>query len=149
MENRKSNRTARRHRRRRSSQNRRKGAAVVEFAVCLPVLVLITLAFIDLTNYIYFRQSLKIAAYDAARVAARPESTSTDVQNAAERLMDMRGIDNWTLTLPNNYSTVERGTLMTFTLSAPLSEMTHFTGMDFWQSSIGSTVTVNLAAVKE
>lgn len=128
---------------------RRAGVAAVEFAVCLPVLVLITLAFIDLTNLIYFRQTLKIAAYDAARTAAESGSTEAEVRAAAQRLLDMRGVENSTLTLPNNFNTITRGTMMDFDLSVPISELTYFTGMDFWNASLGNAITVEVSAVKE
>lgn len=127
----------------------RTGAAVVEFAVCLPVLVLVTLAFIDLTNLIYFRQTIKIAAYDAARTAAEPTATESEVQTAAGRLMTARQIDNWTLTLPNDFGSKVRGERIDLTLSVPISEMTYFTGMDFWGASLGSAIEVEIASTRE
>ncbi|MCA9131098.1 MAG: pilus assembly protein [Planctomycetales bacterium] len=127
----------------------RKGVAVVEFAVCLPILVLITLGFIDLTNLIYFRQTIKIAAYDAARAAAEPASSSAEVQAAASRLMTMRGIDNWTLTIPDNFSSISRGGRVDLTLAVPFAEMTCFSGLDLWTAQLGKSVTVNISCVKE
>ena len=137
-------RSIRRNRRRRHD---RRGAVTVEMAVCLPVLVIVTLGFIDLTNFIYFRQAVKVAAYDAARTAIEPTASTTEVQAAAQRLLDARQIDNWTLTLPNNFSSISRGELVQLSLTVPISEMSNFSGMEFWQGT--NSIVVDIAAVKE
>ena len=125
----------------------RRGAAVVELAICLPLLVLVTVGFVDLTNFIFFRQAVKVAAYDAARTAVRPQSGPDDVQAACGRLLTARGIDNWTLTLPPNYAGIDRGDLVQLNLTVPINEMTQFSGMDYWAPA--ADVSVDITAVKE
>ncbi len=138
-----------RARKREKSRKERKGAAVVEFAICLPVLVAVTFSFIDLTNLIYFRQTIKIAAYDAARKAAEPTASTSDVQVAAARMLQARGIDTHTLTIPQNYSDIARGETIDISLNVPLAEMTSFTGMNLWGNSIGNGISIDLSVVKE
>lgn len=134
---------------RKDNSERRKGAAIVEFAICLPVLVAVTLAFIDLTNLIYFRQTIKVASYDAARAAAEPTATSASVESAAQRLLEIRGIENYSISIPEGFATVERGDVMTLSVTVPLSEMTSFSGMNMWEDSIENGVTVDVSVVKE
>ena len=126
---------------------RRRGAAVIELAACLPVLMIVTLAFIDLTNLTYFRQTLKIAAYDAARTAARPGATTTEINAAAQRLLDDRNVVGWELTIPDDYADIDRGEQIDLSLSAPLTEVAFFTRMKFWDTT--DDLVVNLAIVKE
>ncbi|MCA9165038.1 MAG: pilus assembly protein, partial [Planctomycetales bacterium] len=45
------------------------GVATLEMAVCLPMLVIITFCSIEAANFIYLKQSLTEAAYEAVRVA--------------------------------------------------------------------------------
>lgn len=133
--------------RRVARRHRRRGAGVVELAICLPLLVLVTVGFVDLTNFIFFRQAVKVAAYDAARTAIRPESDPADVQAACARLLAARRIDNWTLTLPADYDTISRGDLVQLSLTVPINEMTQFSGMDYWAPA--ADVSVDITAVKE
>ena len=134
---------------RRRDDRDRKGAAVVEFAFCLPLLVTVTLSFIDLTNLIYFRQTIKIAAYDAARTASEPAATSADVEEAAGRMLSMRGIENYTLEIPSDYGTTPRGDVVNISLTVPLSEMTSFTGAGLWAESLTDGIEVEVFVVKE
>ncbi|GAB5402696.1 MAG: pilus assembly protein [Aureliella sp.] len=122
---------------------------MVEFAVCLPVLVAVTLAFIDLTNLIYFRQTIKVASYDAARAAAEPTATESSVQSAVDRLLDIRGIENYSIDLPEGFAETQRGELMTLSVTVPLSEMTSFSGMSLWEDSLENGITVDVSVVKE
>lgn len=132
--------------RRRQNADKRKGAAMVELAVCLPVFTVLTFGFIDLTNYIYFRQTLKIAAYDGARAAIEPGANQADVELAVSRLMNARGVNNWDLTPPADLENIERGDFVEVALSAPISEVTHFSSLNLFQNG---NITVEVAAVKE
>lgn len=122
---------------------------MVEFAICLPVLVAVTLAFIDLTNLIYFRQTVKVASYDAARAAAEPSANTASVQSAVDRLLSIRGIENYSIDLPENFESIQRGTLMNLSVTVPLSEMTSFSGMSLWEDSLENGITVDVSVVKE
>lgn len=133
----------------RKDAQHRKGAAVVEFAFCLPLLVTITLSFIDLTNLIYFRQTIKIAAYDAARTASEPTSSAADVATTADRMLSMRGVENYSLDLPGDYAAINRGETVAIGLTVPLSEMTSFTGMGLWADSLTDGIEIKVYVVKE
>jgi Flp pilus assembly protein TadG len=74
--------------------SRRSGAAVVEFAVTLPVLILILLATLEACTMIYVTQTLQIASYEATRVALVPKSTKAQVEFAANRILNDRRVKN-------------------------------------------------------
>jgi len=79
---------------RRGQCSPRSGAAVVEFAVTLPVLVLILLATLEACSMIYVTQTLQIASYEATRVALVPKSTKAQVEFAATRILSDRRVKN-------------------------------------------------------
>ena len=127
----------------------RRGIAAVELAFCVPVLVIVTLGYIDLTNLIYFRQNIRVACYDAAKTAASPTSTESDVQAAAASMMDLRGIEGWTLELPEDFSSIGRGTVFEISLTVPITEISHFSGLGIWSAGPDSNFTVVLSVMKE
>jgi Flp pilus assembly protein TadG len=57
----------------------RNGAAVVELAAVLPVFVLLLMGTIETCNMIFLQQSLKIAAYEGARITIVPATDLADV----------------------------------------------------------------------
>ena len=56
-------------RRWKGGSGKRAGIAVVEFAVCLPILVLVVFGSIEACNAIYLKQAATASAYEAVRVA--------------------------------------------------------------------------------
>jgi Flp pilus assembly protein TadG len=102
---------------------RRRGAATVELAVCIPVIVLLTFGAIEMSNALFLKQALRTAAYEAARVATTPGQTEADARARAKEVLDSRGIQNYTLQFsPAVTLTLARGTEVTATASAPVSE---------------------------
>ncbi|RMF38560.1 MAG: pilus assembly protein [Planctomycetota bacterium] len=100
----------------------RKGAATVELAVTLPLLVTLAFGTIEATNAIYLKQSLVIAAYEGARVAILPNTDETKVKAASQRILTARRVKNATITVsPSNYQNKPYGTPIQVTVSAKLS----------------------------
>ncbi|QDS88958.1 TadE-like protein [Rosistilla ulvae] len=124
----------------------RLGAAVAELAFCLPVFTVVTFGFIDVTNYIYFKQTLKVAAYEGIRAAADVGAVSADVNGAIDRMLTAREIEGWTLTPPANLTTAKRGDLLQLELTVPISELAHFSSFNLLADR---NVTVSVTAVKE
>lgn len=69
-----------------------RGAAVVEFAVVLPVLLLILFSMIDMGRYFYVRISLSSASFEVADAITRGLLISTD--SAAIKDSKIRGVIN-------------------------------------------------------
>ncbi len=103
-------------------QNRhhRRGAAVIELAVCLPLLVLIALATTEACAMVYLKQSLKIAAYEGARVGIVDGADSSNVEAQCGQILATRNIQGFNISMtPSNPSIVADGDFFAVTVSAP------------------------------
>ncbi|QDS87552.1 TadE-like protein [Rosistilla ulvae] len=70
----------------------RTGAAVVEMAICLPVLITLTVATIDVCSAMFLKESLSIAAYEGARVGIARGGTNAEATARVKEILDERGI---------------------------------------------------------
>ncbi len=77
-----------------ASSKMRFGAACVELAVVLPVLVLIVLGTIEACAMTHLTQSLYIAAYEGTRVSLIPKSSTANVRDAIDEILSSRRIKN-------------------------------------------------------
>lgn len=110
----------------RSKRNR--GAAVVEFAVCLPLLMLIVLGAIEATHGIFLKQALSAAAYEGMRVAIEPRSKQADALQQAQAILDSRLVKGSRITFDTNIDTAPRGQKVAIEVSAPISLNSPFIG---------------------
>ena len=85
----------------RETRNPRRGVAAVEFALLLPVFVLLVLGTIEATSMIFLQQSLEIAAYEGARIGLVPGSTAGNVEGAVLQILDARNVQGSTTTVRN------------------------------------------------
>ena len=112
--------TARSNRRRGSGRN---GLAVVEFAVCLPVITLLIFAAIEACSMMYLKQSLAIAAYEAGRTAIVPGATSAEVIADCQGVLTDRKVTGAQITLnPTDITTVPEGSQIEISVSAPCDQ---------------------------
>lgn len=106
---------------RRRVRKRRKGAAIVELAVCLPVMTLLVFGTLELCELMFLKQSMSVASYEAARLAARKDSTSAMVIGRCESILADRRVDGATVTLdPGDITGLPRGTAIQVNIRAPL-----------------------------
>lgn len=82
-----------------NSKRIRRGAAAVELAVSLPVLVLLLFGTIESCTMIFLQQSLEIAAYESARVAILPKVSASDVEATANGILDTRRVHGGKVTI--------------------------------------------------
>ncbi|QDV11805.1 TadE-like protein [Rosistilla oblonga] len=73
-------------------KSQRTGAAVVEMAICLPVLIALTVATIDVCSVMFLKESLSIAAYEGARVGVARGGTNAQATARVKEILDERGI---------------------------------------------------------
>lgn len=86
------------HRQRRLSRLRpprfsRKGTATAEMAVCLPVLMTLTLATMDLCSVFFLKETVTLAAYEGARVGVNRGGTNAEVLARVQEVLDERNVD--------------------------------------------------------
>lgn len=90
-------RTTRKH------KTERKGAATVEAAVCLPLLILLVFGAVESSNGIYLKQSLTIAAYEAAKIATAPRGTQAEATTRCGEVLAVRDVDSFQISFsPQN-----------------------------------------------
>ena len=84
---------------------------------------------IETCNVVFVQARMQSAAFEAARLATRPSTsqaiaaTSSQVITDANTLLAQLGVSGATVTLsPASLSSVTPGTLVTVTISAPLSQ---------------------------
>lgn len=100
-----------------NENHKRRGTAVVEVAVCLPVLLTVTLLLIEFSNLIFVRQTLKVASYEGIRVAIKQGSEIEDVRAVCENILNLRQVIAYDITVtPDTFSAMERGELVTVTI---------------------------------
>lgn len=107
----------------RSRAANRTGAAVVEFAVLLPVMILLVFGSIEMANGIFLKQAISVSAYEGARAGSRSGGTEAEVKSRISEVLTSRGIKNQTVTISPSLTGIARGTKVTVTVSVPPSEL--------------------------
>jgi len=99
--------------------NRRRGTAVVELAICLPILVTVLLATTEACTILYVQQSLKISAFEGARVGTVPGADAGNVTYQCETLLDDHNVQSYTVSMdPPNPNTLNQGDYFKVTITA-------------------------------
>ncbi|MFN7875839.1 MAG: TadE family protein [Pirellula sp.] len=121
----------------------RRGAALVELAVSLPVLFLITMATIETCRVIYLRQSVKIAAFESARLSNLPGATFEIIKMQTDCVLLGRNIRHYEVTCtPNPPSAAAEGDLITIRVTAPISENSVLTSWIYRDRVIDESVRI-------
>lgn len=108
-------------------RSNRRGVATVEFAVILPIMVLIVMATIECTSMIFLQQSLEIVCYETVRTAARPQTLSADATDRANEVIADRSLTDCTVTIvPTEVNDMPQGAAITVTATAGTSENAFF-----------------------
>jgi len=79
--------------------NRQRGAASVECAVCLPLIVLIVLGCIEVCSVVFRQQLVQVTAYETARIAAAPFSDAQDAAAAGRQMMNQFALKGGAVTV--------------------------------------------------
>lgn len=145
---------SRRHRCRRSApgnyrrleNGHRRGAAIVELAVCLPMIVLIVFLSIEAASLLFLKQTLVQSAYESVKIAASPNGTEALAIDAGERVAAGRNLQGVDIEFtPRNIETLRPGTPINVVVSAPGDANSVFPFGNF----IGSTIVAEATMIKE
>lgn len=104
-----------------TNKNERKGTAATEFALIIPILLLLTFGTIELCSAMFLRQTLQIAAFEGARVSVRKRATNDDVRDAIEEFLDARDITGGTATIDVDVARTEILDPIEVTVQAPMN----------------------------
>jgi Flp pilus assembly protein TadG len=97
----------------------RRGVAAAEFAVCLPIVVLLVIAAIEACSALFLKQSLTVAAYEGVRTAIEQNATTANVQTTCNQILADRKIKGATVTISPVITTLKPGDFINVTVSAP------------------------------
>ncbi|MEN1678876.1 MAG: TadE family protein [Planctomycetota bacterium] len=101
-------------------QRRRKGVEIVELAVSMPLLTVLVFGVLETCEALFLNQSASIAAYESARVAARPDATALMAIDRGDELMTGRRVQGASVEVsPPDIQNAARGTPITITVRAP------------------------------
>jgi Flp pilus assembly protein TadG len=102
----------------------RSGAATVETAVCLPFLLVLVFSSIELSNAVFLKHSVNLAAYEGARTATKPGDNATKAATRVQQILASRRVTNYTYTcVPQVTSSTPRGTTVEVTVTAPAGSL--------------------------
>ena len=108
----------------------RRAAALVEFAICLPVLMLIVLGSIEAASAVFVRQGLAVAAYEGVRQIIRRDGDLTEAKARAQAVLDQRSIKKTKITFqPANAASLPRGEVITVRIEASMDANSSFFGI--------------------
>ena len=82
-------------------RQRRAGVAATEFAVCLPLIILLVFGSIEATSYIFLKQTLNIAAYEGIRESIKIGSDNASGASRAENILLSRDVKSYEIVFPN------------------------------------------------
>ncbi len=100
----------------------RRGAATVELAMVLPVMMLLVFGTLEICQRLMIRQTAAVAAYETARLAARRTTTAAQATARGQSLMSDRGISGGTVQItPNNLTLLPTGGELTVTVLIPVA----------------------------
>ena len=131
---------------RRTSPGRSRGAALVEMALVLPILLLLTFAVIEY-GWLTFRASqVNQAARHGARIAVRPAATVEEVDDAVASIMEGAGLAEYTLTITPSDPAIDVGEPVTVNVSVDYGPIS-LTGSSF--VPVPDTLVGNVTMAKE
>lgn len=102
----------------------RRGVAAVETAVCLPFLILMVFSGVEFSNAVFLKQSVNLAAFEAAKVVVQPGQHSDRAVNRIEDILTSRGVAGavYSISPPVDHQTA-RGVPITVTVQAPANSL--------------------------
>jgi Flp pilus assembly protein TadG len=132
--------------------NARRATALVEMALALLLLMLLTMGAIEYGWLFLKQQQITNAARQAARVASTADATNNSVNAQVKTLMDSYGMDSTVYTksyswgVKNDVSTVPRGTSLSVKISVNYGKITI---TNFKLLPMPATVSATVAMEKE
>lgn len=134
-----------RHRHHNSRPNRC-AAAVVEFALVVPLVLMLAFAAIEFARVVMIRHSVDNALYESARLAIIPGGTVDDVRRESQRLLAVMGVTTFLVEVTPNVLTPETANV-TVRITVPLDSNSYFPQQFFAGRSIRRELTLRREGV--
>lgn len=131
---------------RRTPGRKRIGAAMVEFAVVAPLMILFTLGMLEIGRMTMVKQLLVNVSREGAREGTLPYSTNTSVKNSVDALLAQSDITGATVSVATTSIPSSSGVYVTVSISVP-SQNVSWLSMPLFMS--GRTVSASTSMRKE
>src|SRR5687767_3511284 len=113
----------------RNNQRERRGAAVVESAICLPLLALFFVMTIDYSRVYYASVAIAGAARNGALYASTDRSRANDTAGIVQAAKaDTTNLDTTQVTVTSSVDNVVNPTTVTVTVTYPFKTITNLLG---------------------
>ncbi|HWC89018.1 MAG TPA: TadE/TadG family type IV pilus assembly protein [Pirellulales bacterium] len=122
----------------------RRGASVVEFALCAPVLFAVLFGTIEFSRMLQIQHTVRQAALEGARAGVAYDAQTTDAQTAATNITATIGIVSPTVTISPNPLSWSSQTI-TVTVSADPGQ----NGWLLWFFTAGKPVSATITMARE
>ena len=102
----------------------RRGTAVVELAICLPVLTLVIFGSIEMCNVIHLKQMLIEAGYEGALIGSQPKATEVEIVQRVQTVLAARNIAGASVSVDGNgtsFDAIRAGELFTVHVDATVA----------------------------
>jgi Flp pilus assembly protein TadG len=120
---------------------RRTGAAIVEHAIVLPVVLLVFAGMIEISRVLLLQHSADTAAYEGARCAMVPGATSNEAHQAASHLVNAAGLKSVKISV-SPATITEETSLITVRVEVPIAENAWIFQQWFRSNSVVSETTL-------
>lgn len=121
-----------------AARNRR-AAAIVEFAIVLPIVLLCFASMIEISRILLLQNSADTAAYEGARCAMVPGANTTEAIESAKRLLQAAGLKKCEITVAPDLIT-EETELILVNVEVPVAPNAWITPFWFMPNSVVSQV---------
>ncbi len=125
----------------RRNSRRRRGVAAAEFAVCLPVMILLVVGAVETSSMIFLKQSLTVAAFEGGRTAIAPNATTDDVKKTCETILSDRRVNGGTVTVTPSVENAAVGEFVQVEVTAPCDQNTIIAGLFFRSRTMSGAAT--------
>lgn len=111
-------------RNRRRSKQARRGAAVVEFALIVPVMLTFTFGLIEMSRISMIKEAVVQASREGARVGIRPTASVSDIQTRINEELAIMEITNANVVITPSYlEEAQPGDDIKVRITIPISEV--------------------------
>jgi Flp pilus assembly protein TadG len=127
----------------------RRASAAVELAVCLPMLMIVAMGTLEITDLMYLRERLKTAAFEGARKGTATSQTAASATAAATSVLTQRGITSGSVSVSpaGLSSTTAKGTEVTVTVSAPMGSNSYM--KPYLLSGVVTNVSTSVTMIRQ
>jgi Flp pilus assembly protein TadG len=119
----------------------KRGAALVEFAMVMPILMMFFYGMIELSRVLLLQHTVDTASYEGARSAIVPGATSQDAVDCASKLLATSKLKSAKITVEPTVIT-EDTPVITVLVEVPIRENAWMTPFWFKKGSVKSEVTL-------